>query len=119
MRIYTYHSSQTTPPAELDLASKRRAAFARQAVRLEFRTRDARALDQGYFVDRKPNVRPRHIGEVAAKVTRAAGQNSLRHWLNQASRADTDEEREAALAVASEIANLMGLEPTLIAQEVA
>ncbi len=52
MRIYTYHSSQTTPPAELDFASKRRADFARQAVRMEFRARDARALDRDDFVDR-------------------------------------------------------------------
>ena len=59
MRIYTYHSNQTTPPAELDFASKRRADFARQAVRLEFRARDARAIDYGGFRDRKPHERPR------------------------------------------------------------
>ncbi len=35
-----------------------RAAFARQAVRLEFRPRDARAIDHDGFVDRKPHERP-------------------------------------------------------------
>ena len=35
-----------------------RAAYTRAAVLAEFGTRDARALDQGYFVDRKPHERP-------------------------------------------------------------
>ncbi len=119
MRIYTYHSSQTTPPAELDFASKRRADFARQAVRLEFRPRDARALDQGDFRDRAPNQSPRHIGEVAAKVTNDTGQKSLRRWLNKAGHADTDEEREAARDIAREIARLMGIDIYLFEKEAA
>ena len=73
MRIYTYHSNQTTPPAELDFASKRRADFARQAVRLEFRARDARALDYEGFVDRGPGEAPRPAPEAWQRKAQWAG----------------------------------------------
>ncbi len=43
----------------LDPISKRRAAFARDAVFAEFRPRDARAIDYDGFVDRHPHERPR------------------------------------------------------------
>ena len=36
------------------------APFARAAVYAAFRLRDAKALDQGNFVDRPPNEAPRH-----------------------------------------------------------
>ena len=98
-------TSPATRPDHPKPTTKRRATFARQAVRLEFRAR--------------PHERLRHIGEVAAKVTRAAGQNSLRHRLNQAGQAETDEEREAALKIARNIARLAGLDAALIDQEVA
>ena len=39
--------------------SKRRTAFARDAVFAEFRPRDARALDRDDFVDRRPEQAPR------------------------------------------------------------
>ena len=99
--------------------SKHRANFARQAVRLEFRARDARAIDYAGFRDRLPHERPRHIGEVAAKVTNDTGRKALRHWLNQAGRADTDDERQAALKIASEIARLAGLDADQIGREAA
>ena len=98
--------SFTTRPGHPNPITKHRADFARQAVRLEFGPRNARSLDQGDFEDRLPHERPRHIGQVAPKVTRQSGQNSLRHWLNQAGRADTDEEYEAALKIARNIARL-------------
>jgi hypothetical protein len=109
MRIYTYHSSQTTPPAELDFASKRRAAFAREAVFEEFSPRAARALDYDGFEDHKPHEGPRLIGEVATTVTRQSGTASFRHWLNQAGQANTDEERAADLRIARNIARAAGV----------
>ena len=42
-------------PNKLD----RRARFARAAVYMEFRSRDARAISQGNFRDRAPNARCR------------------------------------------------------------
>ena len=43
------HTTPTRPAA-----SRRSSAFARAAVYLEFRGRDARALHQGIFTDRSP-----------------------------------------------------------------
>ena len=47
-------STMMTRPA----ASRRNSAFARAAVFTEFRGRDARAIDQGNFVDRAPDQTP-------------------------------------------------------------
>ncbi len=44
----------------------RAAAFARSAVRLEFRGRDARHLDQAGFIDRAPDQHPRRHTEANA-----------------------------------------------------
>ncbi len=90
------------------------AAFARSAVYEEFRSRDARAIDQDGFEDRRPTPGPRALGRVAAKVTNNTGVHALRHWLNQAGRADSDEKREVALEIAGEIARLLGLDTDLI-----
>ena len=84
--------------------------YARDAVFDGFCHRDARAIDYDGFVDRGPGEAPRHIGQVATKITHDTGQKSLRHWLNKGGRADTDEEREAARDIASEIARLMGID---------
>ena len=86
-----------------------RAAYARAAVFEEFSPRDARALDQDDFRDRAPNQEPRHIGQVTAKVTNDTGQRALRHWLNQAGQADTDDEHQAALKIARNIARAAGV----------
>jgi hypothetical protein len=43
----------------LDPISKRRAAFARDAVFAEFRPRDARGIDSDRFKDREPAEAPR------------------------------------------------------------
>ena len=109
MLTYTYStklSSQPDPRGH----STRHAAYAREAVFEEFSPRAARALDHDGFRDRKPHEGPRHIGDVAAKVTHGTDMKALRHWLNEAGRADTDEERQAALKIAGEIAQLMGLD---------
>ncbi len=89
---------------------KRRPALGRDAVFADFRGRDARAIDQGDFVGRRPNDRPRHIGEVAAGVVQDVGDRALRHWLAQAAQAETYEDRAVALEIAGEIARLAGID---------
>ncbi len=89
----------------------RRSRFAREAVRLEFAGKDAKALDQGNFVDHPPGPRP--LGQVVPKVTNDTSQRALRHWLGQAARADSEEEREAALRTAHKIARVAGLKVDL------
>ena len=42
-------------------SSRRSSAFARAAVRLEFRARDAKAIEQDDFVDRQPGQLPRRL----------------------------------------------------------
>ena len=112
-------SRRSNRPDQPDPISKHHAAFARQAVRLEFRPRDARAIDQSGFVDRGPGEAPRALGPIATKITQNTGQKSLHYWLNQAGRADTDDERKAALHTAHEIARLAGLDADLIGHEAA
>ena len=49
-------------------ASRRSSAFARAAVRLEFRARDARALDQDGFTDHSPQqIRCRRSEAIARR----------------------------------------------------
>ena len=50
--------STPTPPTLSSRDMQRRAQFARAAVYLEFRHRDARALDYDDFRDRKPSKKP-------------------------------------------------------------
>ena len=118
MFVYTTSTARAIEPAS-HISTQHRANFARAAVFAEFGTRNARALDQGDFVDRRPKQGPRHVGEVAAKVTNDTGQRTLRHQLNQAGQADTDEERKAALRTVHEIARLRGIDADLIDQEAA
>ena len=63
---------------------------------------------KGFVLNRTPapNVaagRPDHglrpLGKITTKVTHDTGMKSLRHWLHQAGRAATDDEREAALEI--------------------
>ncbi len=110
MNTYTKSASGATAPPE-NPTPNRRAAFARDAVFEEFRPRDARALGHDGFKDRRPNDSPRHIGEVAAGVVQDVGDRAVRHWLAQAAQAETYEDRAVALEIASEIADLMGLDP--------
>jgi hypothetical protein len=44
---------------------------------------------------------------------------AVRHWLNQAGRADSDEGRDAALKIADEIAQLMGVDINLTSRRAA
>ena len=90
-------------------APSRRDDFARAAVYEEFRSRNARALDQGDFRDRQPGLAPRPIGQNTAKVADDTGMKAAQHWLGQAAEADSNEERAAALEIARQIARLAGL----------
>ena len=94
-----------------------RAAFAREAAINAFGHKAITALDEPDFEDRKPQEGPRHIGEVATKVTKDTGQRALRYWLNQAGRADSDAERQAPLLTAHEIGRLMGLDADLFERD--
>ncbi len=114
----------TTTAAPRASASKtptpnRRDVNARDAVFLHFRSRDARAIDQGDFVDRRPNDRPRHIGKVAAAVVNDVGDQALKHWIAQAALAKDSAERKAAPEIAREIASLMGIDVDLSEQDAA
>jgi hypothetical protein len=85
-----------------------RSSLGRAAVFAEFRPRDARALDQVGFVDRRPCDQPVLLGEVAAEISGDVGRAALHHWLNLAAQAD-GEEREAALQIAQEIVEMIGV----------
>ena len=85
-----------------------RAAFAREAAIDAFGPRAVPALDESDFEDRRPDHGPRPLGQIAAQVTNSTGMKALRYWLNQAGRADSDEERRAALEIADKIARSMG-----------
>jgi hypothetical protein len=75
----------------------------------EFGYRHGRAIYQDSFRDRRPEEASRPIGKVAAQVVEDVGHRALAHWLGQAAKADSNEEREAALEIAREIARLAGI----------
>ncbi len=95
------------------------ATFAREAAIDAFGPRAIQALDEPGFEDRRPTHEPRPIGKIAAKVTHDTGMKAVRHWLNQAGRADSDEGRDAALKIADEIAQLMGVDINLTSRRAA
>ena len=119
MLIYTHSNTRATRPASNAHSPRHRASFAREAAINAFGHRAASALDDPGFKDRQPDQPPRLLGQVATKITHDTGQKSLRHWLNKAGRADTDEEREAALRTVHEIGRLMGLDADQIGREAA
>ncbi len=106
MGIYTKPTPGSTEHSTQNY-SKHRDAFARSAVLTEFRARDARALDQADFIDRRPN-QARHLGDVAADVVGNVGQAALDHWLREAART-RGEEHLVALQIAQEIAAMLGV----------
>ena len=115
MLTYTYSTKLSTRPSRPHPNStRRRASFARQAAIAAFGPRAAHTLDEPVVEDHQPDHGPRPLGRVAAKVTNNTGVHALRHWLNQAGRADSDEKREVALETAGEIARLLGLDTDLI-----
>ncbi len=68
MRTYTLSTTRATRADQHPSRSTKRAAFARTAVLAEFRPRDARAIDHGGFIDRRPCDEPVLLGDVAAEV---------------------------------------------------
>ena len=113
MVIYAPSSRQASRPVLDTPSAKHRAGFAREATLDAFGRKAAHTLEEPDFEDRQPDPGPRALGRVAAKVADDTGMKALRHWLNQAGRADSGEEREAALEIAGEIASLMGLDADL------
>ena len=105
---YTKSPKCATAPDNLTTSDKVRASFARSAVSEEFRSRDARALDQADFQDRRPDQAPRQLGDIAADVVGNVGQAALDHWLREAARAH-GEDHEIALQIAREIAGMIGV----------
>ena len=83
-----------------------RNTFAREATLDAFGPRARWDLGE----DREPPEGPRPIGKVAAQVTADVGRRALDHWLDQAAKASSEEERKAALEIAKEIAQLMDLD---------
>ena len=115
----TYLQLPATQPNHHHSALKRRAAFARQAAIAAFGSKAIHALDKPNVEVCQPDHGPRPRGKVATTITRDTGLQAIRHWLAQAAKAESDEERETVLEIAGEIARLMGLEVNLIGQEVA
>ena len=109
MSLYQHLGTRATPALNTP-SPRHRDAFARECVRDAFGSRAIPALDESDFRDRQPDHGPRHLGTVVPTVTHDTGQKTLRYWLNQAGRADTDDERQTALRIAGRIANLMGID---------
>ena len=86
-----------------------RAAFAREAAIDAFGPRARWTLSEAHFENREPHEGPRPIGKVAAEVVEDVGRRAVAHWLKEACQAE-DEEREAALQIADNIRQSMGLE---------
>ena len=113
MFIYQHPSTRATRPTSNAQSPQHRADFAREATIDVFGPQGAQALDHGDFQDRQPGQAPRLLEQVTVKVARDTGQTALHYGLNQAAHAGRDEERNAALTVAGEIARLMGLKAVL------
>ena len=91
------------------LKIKKIDAYARQAVRLEFRPQDAKALDQNDFVDRRTHEVPRRLDEVGVGVVRDRGREALRRLMVRAAEAENEHDRIVALEAAQNIARRLGV----------
>ena len=107
---YTKSPKCATAPDNLTTSDKVRASFARSAVSEEFRSRDARALDQADFQDRPPHRQPARLGNVTADITSTIARRAVRHWTKEAALALSPRERDEALSIAHKIALKAGLE---------
>ncbi len=95
-------SSQSTSPTNFET---RHTSFAEAARDTEFRGRDLRLAHEPAFVDRPPH----RLGEVVDRVVAETNQKACLHWIDQAARAGTQQERAAALEIAENIAKALGL----------
>ncbi len=106
MFVYTTSTTQATEPAP---SPQHRADFAREATIAAFGPKAIHALDEPNVYSHRPNHGPRPLGQIAAKVADDTGIKAFRHWMAQAAKAESEEEREAAQKIAAEIARLLGL----------
>jgi hypothetical protein len=94
-----------------------RDRYAREARNKAFRARDLSLAREPSFVDRQPEDSV-PLGVVVDAVVDDLGQRALEHWIKEAAEAE-GEEREAALEIAKEIANMIGVEWTDVLSEAA
>jgi hypothetical protein len=97
-------ASRSDSPAT---SEKRRAGFAR-GLALDAHRKNAWALHEPDFQDRRPNEAPRQLGDVAAEHVGDVGEAALDHWLREAARTE-GEEHKVALQIAQEIAAMIGV----------
>ena len=108
MPIYTELRPGATKRSTSNL-SKHCDAFAKAALGEVFRARDLCLAREPDFQDRQPHEQPRRLGEVVDQVAAETGQKACLHWIDQASRAETPQQRTAALEIAQNIAKSLGL----------
>ncbi len=106
MSIYTQSRPGATKPSTQN-PSKRSDTFAKAALGDAFRDHDLRLAREPGFVDRP--ARPRRLGEVVDHVVAETGEKAIRHWIDEATRAESQQERAAALEIAENIAKALGL----------
>ena len=106
MSIYTRTRSGATERSTQNF-SNRSDAFAEAALGDAFRDHDLRLAREPGFVDRAPP--PRRLGEITTKIPADTGERAVHHWLDEATRAETQRERAAALETAQTITKSLGL----------
>ncbi len=108
MSVYTRSRSGATERSTRNL-SVSCGSLGRAAVFADFRPRDARALDQSDFADRRPCDQPVLLGDVAAEVVGDVGRAAIDHWLREAART-IGPEHEEAIRIAREIAGMIDVD---------
>ena len=108
MGIYT-RSGLSTTKRSAQTRTKTSDAYAEAALGDVFRGRGLSLAREPAFVDRPPHQQFRRLGEVVDQVVAETGQKAVHHWLDEASRAETKQERAAALEIAQNIAKSLGL----------
>ncbi len=106
--IYQNPRTRATAPSPSS-PSNSSEAFAQAAFGDAFRDRDLRLAREPGFVDRPPNRPRRRLSEVVDQVVAETGQKAVHHWLEEATRAENQQERAAALEIAENIAKALGL----------
>lgn len=101
-------STTTCRSASSQHNSNHRDVFAEAALGDAFRGRDLSLAREPHFVDRQPHQQPKRLGDIAAEAVGDVGQAALDHSLRQAARTH-GKEREVALQIAREIADMIGV----------
>ena len=108
MEIYTRSSSGATKRL-IEKPSNCSDTFAKAALGDVFRGRDLSLARGPDFVDHPPHQQVRRLGEVVDQVVAETGEKAVQHWLDEATRAENQQERTAALEIAENIAKTLGL----------